>query len=149
MHLRRKSRTWCEKAFALQLWQVHVKSCNASVRSVTGHFGHKTLRTRMRHFGTVSRHFCTKNVVRDTSTSDQRKVGTLWTKDYSDKTLDTAPPVVRLKVGAEVSCGRSVRLPCVLTPAFPHQVYLSNVNDAAGRPSASNLLHLATRRPSP
>jgi len=75
----------------------------------------KTLRTRMRHFSIVSRHFCTKIVVRDTSASDQRKVGTLWTQDNSVK---TAPPVIRLSVGAEVSwsemsCGRSVRLPII------------------------------------
>ena len=46
-----------------------------AVYSATRYFGTKTLRTRMRHFSTVSRHFCTKNVVRDTSASDLRKVG--------------------------------------------------------------------------
>ena len=34
----------------------------------------------------ATRHFCTKNVVRDTSTSDLRKVGTLWIHDNTDKT---------------------------------------------------------------
>ena len=54
--------------------------------TVTGHFGTKTLRTRMRHFSTVSRHFCTINVVRDTSASDLQNVRTFWTQDNSDKT---------------------------------------------------------------
>jgi len=58
----------------------------------TGHFGHKTLRTRTRHFDTGP----------DTSAPDRGKVGTLRTQDSSDDTgLD--PPVVRLKLGVEVS----------------------------------------------
>jgi len=40
--------------------------------------------------------------------------GSTKSRDTSDPgqfRRDTAPPVIRLKLGAEVSCGRSVRLP--------------------------------------
>jgi len=86
---------------------------------VTGHFGHTSA---PRHFGPawntfaqcqLSRHFCAKNVVRDTSTSDLRKVGTLWIQDNSDKTQlhrRLGLKLVPKCFGAEMSCGRSVRL---------------------------------------
>ena len=82
--------------------------------SATGHFGTETLRTRMRHFSTVPRHFCTKSVARDTSASNRRKVGTFWSLDPGQFRQDKAPPVIRLKVGAEMSCGRSVKLRHIL-----------------------------------
>jgi len=85
---------------------------------VTRHFGHKTLRHQhtLGHFGTDlntlrhqkrgTRHF-------DTSTVTEEKPGHF---DPGQFQWDTAPPVIRLKLrhqfcGAEVSCGRSVRLP--------------------------------------
>jgi len=82
---------------------------------VTGHFGHRTLRTRTRHFGTgdevsqVSGHFGTKNVVRDTSAPVSKShfgTGSRKSRDTSEPgqyRRDTAPPVIRLKLGAEVS----------------------------------------------
>ena len=60
-----------------------------------------------------------KNVVRDTSASDRRKVGTLW--KFGPRTVptrhsSTGDSAFGLKLvtkcpGAEMSCGRSVRLP--------------------------------------
>jgi len=52
--------------------------------SATGHFGHKTFRTRTRHFGTGA------EMSQDTSASDREKSGHFGTG-------------IRLKLGAEVS----------------------------------------------
>ena len=43
---------------------------------------------------------------------------TLRTQDNSD---EKAPPVIRLKLGAEVSCGRSVRLPLATLSVISQQ----------------------------
>jgi len=87
-------------------------------------FGYRTLwaqdTSAPRHFGPAWDTFAPsqdtsapKNVVRDTSASDLRKVGTLCTKDNTDKTqlhrrfgLKLVPKCL----AAEMSCGRSVRL---------------------------------------
>jgi len=92
-------------------------------RKVTGHFGHKTLRhlDTLRHFGTdlkTLRHQKRGTKHFDTSAVIEEKPGHF---DPGQFRRDTAPPVIRLKLrhqfcgaeclGAEVSCGRSVRLP--------------------------------------
>jgi len=87
-------------------------------RTATGHFSHKTVRHQdtLGHFGADlktlrhqkrgTRHF-------DTSAVIEEKPGHFDPRQFR---WDTAPPVIRLKLrhqfcGAEVSCGRSVRLP--------------------------------------
>jgi len=60
------------------------------LETITGHFGHKTLRQRCRSFS-KSQHI---------SVPDRGKVATLRMQDNFD---ETAPPVIRLKLGAEVS----------------------------------------------
>jgi len=86
--------------------------------SATRHFGIKTLWDTS---APISRHFDTRNVVRDTSTRVpwSRKSRDTSTQDNSDKTqlhrwfgLNFGTNFVVPKcLGAEVSCGRNVRLP--------------------------------------
>jgi len=65
---------------------------NGRVSFVIGHFGHKTLRLRCRSVcRSVLRHFSTGSR-KSRDTSDPRQFR-----------RDTAPPVIRLKLGAEVS----------------------------------------------
>jgi len=101
----------------LHRWQYSV-SVSLPDTSATRHFGIKTLRDTS---APISRHFDTKNVVRDTSTqvSWSRKSRDTSTQDNSDETqlhrwfVFGTIFVVPKCLGAEVSCGRSVRLPSV------------------------------------
>jgi len=89
--------------------------------SATRHFGIKTLQDTS---APISRHFDTKNVVRDTSTwvPWSRKSRDTSTQDNPDETqlhrwfgLNFGTNFVVPKcLGVEVSCGRSVRLPSVV-----------------------------------
>ena len=64
-----------------------IKQCNAAVvQLVTGHFGHRTLRTRTRHFGT-------KNTVRDTSALVPKCLKTL--RHQSLRHFGTGPEMSR------------------------------------------------------
>jgi len=95
-----------------------------------------------RHFGPAWDTSAPKNVVRDTSASYLRKVRILWAQDNSDKTqlhrwfgLKLVPKCL----GAEMSCGRSVRLPLQQVPAhrnrkFPLKAY---------RPRVTYWLHIS------
>jgi len=84
---------------------------------VTGHFGHKTLRHQdtLVHFGSrqsapVSRHFDTKNVVRDTSTRvplTRKSRDTLTQEGHDNSDRDIVPPVIRLKLRHQF-CGAEV-----------------------------------------
>jgi len=82
--------------------------------SATRHFGIKTLWDTS---APVSRHFDTKNVVYETLRHECRVIEEKPEHfDPGQFRWDTAPPVICLKLrhqfcGAEVSCGRSVRLP--------------------------------------
>jgi len=83
--------------------------------SATTHFGIKTLWDTS---APDSRHFDAKNAVRDTSTRVpwSRKSRDTSTQDNSDETQLHRWFVLNLKLrhqfcGAEVSCGRSIRLP--------------------------------------
>jgi len=92
---------------------------STSMLRVTGHFGIKTLWDTS---APISRQFDTKNVVRDISTRVpwSRKSRDTSTQDNSDETqlhrwflLNFGTDFIVLKCfRAEVSCGRSVRLPC-------------------------------------
>ena len=95
-------------------------------QTVTGHFGTKTLRTRMRHFSTVSSNFCAKKRgtrhfgIRSTKSRDTLEV---WTQDSSDKTQLHRWFGIRLKVGDEVSWCRNVLWPkCPAPNSFWHHM---------------------------
>jgi len=92
----------------------------------TRHFGTKTLRTRMKHFSTVSRHFCTKK--HGTRHFGIRSTKSLDTLDPAQFRQDTAPPVIRLKVGAEVSWCRYVLWPKCPAPSVTLQLKCQSPN---------------------
>jgi len=98
----------------------------------TRHFGIKALWDTS---APISRHFDTKNVVRDTSTRVlwSRKSWDTSTQDNSDETqlhrrfvLNFGTNFVVPKcLGAELPCGRSVRLPCQeWRPRYYYYYYL-------------------------
>jgi len=78
--------------------------------SATRHFGTKTLRTRMRHFS-MHRLKTLLHRKRGTRHFGIRSTKSRDTLHQGQFRQDTAPPVIRLKVGAEVSWCRNVLWP--------------------------------------
>ena len=83
-----------------------------------GHFGHKKLRHQdtLGHFGTDLKTLRRQKTWYETLRHECRDRGKSRDTSTQENSDETAPPVIRFKLrhqfcGAEVSCGRSVRLP--------------------------------------